>query len=61
MKNEILSVNNCFQNNNCVTLYERFSFYQKTEFFSGKNQNYCDVCEQLTDSLHACRILISPN
>ena len=61
MKNEILSVNNCFQNNNCVTLYECFSFYQKTEFFSGKNQNYCDVCEQLTDSLNACRILISPN
>ena len=48
-------------NNNRVSLYECFYYNQKTETFTGQNQNYCNICKQLSDSLYTCRIFSSPN
>ena len=47
-------------NNNQVTLYDCFFYNQKTELFNGENQNYCNICKQLSDSLYTSRIFSSP-
>ena len=52
--------NNKIQNNNKVTLYECFHYYQKEELFTGENQNYCNICKQLFDSIYSTKIFESP-
>ena len=63
MKNRQMSINNFIQmnNNNRVSLYECFYYNQKTDLFTGENQNYCNVCKQLCDSEYTSRIFSSPN
>ena len=63
MKNNLMRSQNSIQmsNNNRVSLYECFYYNQKTETFTGQNQNFCNVCKQLCDSLYTCRIFSSPN
>ena len=62
MKNMSMSNNNLYMNNNNrVSIYECFFYNQKTDLFTGQNQNYCNVCKQLSDSLYTCRIFSSPN
>ena len=46
---------------NSVTIYDCFSYNQKQELFTGENQNYCNLCKQLSDTNHLCKILSSPN
>ena len=54
--------NNSFNyNNNRVSLYECFFYNQKTEYFTGENRNYCNVCKQLSDSLYGNKIFSIPN
>ena len=61
--------NNSIQNNNfiqanqdnIVNLYHCFYYNQKTEYFTGQNQNYCNVCNQLCDSIYTTKIFSSPN
>ena len=60
--------NNAFMNNfiqmkqnNIVSLYECFYYNQKSEIFNGQNQNYCNICKRLSDSLYTSRIFVSPN
>ena len=48
-------------NNNTVTLIDCFNYNQKSEIFSGQNQNYCNVCNQLYDSIYISKIYSSPN
>ena len=55
--------NNTFQinNNNMVSLDECFLYNQKTDYFTGDNKNYCNLCKQLYDSLYSNKIFVSPN
>ena len=48
-------------NNNRVSLIECFIYNQKTDKFTGDNQNYCNVCRKLQDSDYTSKIYISPN
>ena len=61
MKNK-MNINNSIQmyNNNSVSIYECFYYYQKSEYFTGQNQNYCNLCKKLCDSIYTCRIFSSP-
>jgi ubiquitin C-terminal hydrolase len=47
--------------NNIVSIYECFYYYQKTDTFTGQNQNYCNICQQLNDSLYTTRLYTGPN
>ena len=46
---------------NIVSINECFYYYQKTDAFSGPNQNYCSICKQLSDSLFTTKMFTSPN
>ena len=48
-------------NNNRVSLIECFVYNQKTDNFTGANQNYCNVCRKMADSDYSSKIYISPN
>ena len=48
-------------NSNSVTLEECFIYNQKSEYFTGPNRNYCNLCKQLYDSIYTSRIFICPN
>ena len=48
-------------NNNIVSIYECFYYNQKSEFFTGDNKNYCNVCKQLFDSIYTTKLYIGPN
>ena len=62
MKNNSMQYNNIQMNqNNRVNLYECFIYNQKTELFTGENQNYCNNCKQLYDSMYTSKIFSSPN
>ena len=61
--NNSLQFNNYIQmnQNNRVSLFDCFSYYQKTDYFTGPNQNYCNICKQLYDSNYTKKIYVSPN
>ena len=48
-------------NNNRVNLYDCFIYNQKTDKFTGENQNYCNICRKMADSDYTSRIYVSPN
>ena len=48
-------------NNNRVNLYDCFIYNQKTDKFTGENQNYCNICRNMADSDYTSRIYVSPN
>ena len=50
-----------FNMNNRVNLYECFIYNEKTDKFTGENQNYCNICRKMADSDYTSRIYISPN
>ena len=47
--------------NNIISIYECFEYNRKTEKFTGENMNYCNICNQLSDSLYTSEIFVSPN
>ena len=47
--------------NNCVNLYECFCYNQKSELFTGDNQNYCNICNQLNNSIYTNKIFVGGN
>ena len=47
--------------NNCVNLYECFCYNQKSELFTGDNQNYCNICKQLNNSIYTNNIFVGGN
>ena len=57
MRNYEIQNNNNKINNNYVSIYECFNYYQKIE----KNKNYCDICKQLWESIYTSKIFISPD
>ena len=50
-----------YNNNNCVSLYECFCYNNKSEYFTGENKNYCNICKQLFNSIYTSKIFVSPN
>ena len=48
-------------NNNRVNLNDCFIYNQKTDKFTGENQNYCNICRKMADSDYTSRIYVSPN
>ena len=52
---------NILNNNNSVSLYECFVYNQRSEYFTGENQNFCNYCRQLNDSIYTSKIFTSPN
>ena len=53
--------NNFIQMNiNSVNLMECFFYNQKTDYFTGQNQNYCNLCKQLSDAIYFNKIFSSP-
>ena len=46
---------------NTVNLMECFFYNQKSDFFTGENKNYCNICRQLFDSVYTSKIFVSPN
>jgi len=44
-----------------VTLYDCFMYNQKTDYFTGENKNYCNICRKLYDSQYTSKIFVSPN
>ena len=61
MKNNANQNNNILINNNCVSIYDCFFYYQKSDLFTGENQNFCNICKQLWDTIYTSKIFISPN
>jgi len=61
MKNNSMQNNNIQINNNRVSIYECFYYNQKSDYFTGDNRNYCNICKQLFDSIYTSKIFISPN
>ena len=61
-KNDLMKRNgvNIIQNNS-VTLEECFYYNQKTDYFTGDNRNYCNICKQTYDSHYTSKIYSSPN
>ena len=56
--------NNNFINNNQddnITLEDCFSYNQKSKLFTGDNKIFCNICKQLTDSIHTTKIFSCPN
>lgn len=37
-----------------------FNFYQKSDLFTGDNKNYCNICQQLFDTIYTTKIYSSP-
>ena len=67
-RNQMLSFNNMNLNmgnmnnmNNMVSMFECFYFNQKSDYFTGDNKNYCNICKQLYDSVYTSKIFTSPN
>ena len=58
-KSENNLINNI--NNNIVTLYDCFCYYQQSNLFTGENRNYCNICKKLSDSLYTTKIYSAPN
>ena len=48
-------------NNNEVTLEDCFYFNEIPDLFTGENKMYCDICNQLCDSLYTSKIYSCPN
>ena len=61
MKNNSFQMNNIQFNDNRVSLEECFFYFQKTDYFTGDNSNFCNLCRQLCDSMYSNKIYIGPN
>ena len=46
--------------NNVVNMNDCFNFYQKSDLFTGDNKNYCNICQQLFDTIYTTKIYSSP-
>jgi len=61
MKNNSMKNNYIQINNNRVSIYDCFFYNQKTDYFTGENRNYCNICKQLSDAIYTSKIFSSPN
>ena len=59
LKNDIKQAND-LDSNNVVNMNDCFNFYQKSDLFTGDNKNYCNICQQLFDTIYTTKIYSSP-
>ena len=58
----LMNMNNFYQGpSNEVNIDDCFIYNQKTDYFTGENKNYCNICKQLSDSYYTSRIYSAPN
>jgi ubiquitin C-terminal hydrolase len=52
-----------YQANNpqMVTLFDCFCYNQKSDYFTGDNKNYCNICKKLYDSVYTSKIFVGSN
>ena len=48
-------------NFNVLNLNDCFCYNQKSEYFTGENQNFCNICKLYYDSFFNSKIYVSPN
>ena len=48
-------------NPNIITLIDCFYYNQKSEYFTGENKNYCNICRQIFDTDKTSKIFVAPN
>ena len=64
-REQMMKLNNVHINmgnlSNIVNINECFFYNQKSEYFTGQNQNWCNICNQQYDSLYTSKIFVSPN
>ena len=46
---------------NMVSLFDCFCYNQKSDYFTGDNKNFCNICRQLYDSVYTSRIFVPSN
>jgi ubiquitin C-terminal hydrolase len=62
-----IKMNNCCNqtvqslNFNVLSLNDCFFYNQKSEYFTGENQNFCHVCKLYCDANFYSKIYVSPN
>ncbi len=64
VKNMKNSLSNPMMNNftnNVVSIIDCFMYHQKSELFQGPNQNYCNICKGLSNSIYTTKIFSGPN
>ena len=59
--NYLANFNNQINQNNSLSLNDCFLYNQKTQRFTGENNNYCNICKQFYDSEYTSRLYSSPN
>ena len=57
MRNNFIQNNN---DNNYISLNDCFNYNQRIEYYTGDNQNYCNICKQLSDFCYNSKIYFSP-
>ena len=60
MKMQSMQNNFMQMNINSVDLIECFFYNQKTDYLTGQNKNYCNLCKQLSDVMYVNKIFSSP-
>ena len=63
MKTQLIQNNFNFNmnQNNSVSLIDCFIYNQKSEYLTGQNKIFCNICKQLSDIIYTTNIFVSPN
>ena len=58
----LMNIQNFYQGpKNAVNIDDCFTYNQKTDYFTGENKNYCNICKQLSESYYTSRIYVCPD
>ena len=52
---------NIYINNNTISIYDCFEYYQKKETFTGINKSIYQICNQKCDSIYSSKVFQAPN
>jgi len=52
---------NIYINNNIISIYDCFEYYQKKETLTGINKSICQICNEKYDSIYSSKIFLAPN
>ena len=58
--NQLNQFHNAIGQISTISLYDCFDYNQKSEFFTGPNQNFCNICKEMNDSIYTSKIFVSP-
>ena len=52
---------NIYINNDTISIYDCFEYYQKKETFTGINKSICQICNHKCDSIYSSKVFLAPN